>query len=574
MNRVEPLAPVDAAFVAVETPAAPMHVLAVAVLGRPPDPPGDTTAPSQDAAAPTAGPEHRAGVVPAAPLTLAVLRQLVVDRLGHERRLWQRLVRVPCGLDHPLWVDDPAVDLEHHVRKVALPAPGGPAELHELVALEASRPLDPDRPLWELLLVEGLDQDYRALVGKVHHALFDGVSGLAVLAGLFDQAGSDLRAAAGAGAGQRRRVGDAAAGRCAPGAAAAPAGGVDGLRMLTEVAQRWARRPLALGDAVAGTYLAWRQRHGAGDPASTVAPGGVGQLGDPARPPDDGPDGSGGAGQPPAPAPGTGRGPTLPFRSPRAPWNGAVSRGRRSSHVQLPLGDLRQVTAALGGTVNDVLLAAVASALRRCAAEDPARPGLEAGRPLTAGIPVSRRRPTTDRGETGGRAAPGNQVLAAVVSLATDVEDPVERYRLITVATERAKRFVAELPDEAVCGWAELAVPAVAGRLVRLAANLRLFDRMPPPVNVVVSNLVGPTAALELQRRPVVELQPFGPVVDGVGLNLTAVSYGGVLTVGLQACRERLEDLDRLALDVVDGATALVKAAAASADLERGGLLH
>lgn len=609
MSGAEPLAPLDAAFVALETPVMPLHVVAVAVLD--------------------------AGT---RPLTVHHLRQRVAERLAGQRRLWQRVERVPFGLDHPRWVDDPEVDLDHHVRRTALPAPGGPAELHELAADLAGRPLDPARPLWELLLVEGLEDRHVALAAKVHHALFDGVAGLAVLAGLFDGepdggpfGGRPLDGATadpGTRAAGASDTEECEAGEGTRGLGTEPGGapGVTGvgtaaatgpLDLVASVARRWVRRPLALGDAIAGSYVLWRS----GDVASTVPFGRPAPVGHGASAGGASPDGTGPGGGSGAIGQGSVPGPRWPFQAPRAPWNGAITAQRRCTTVRLSLTELQTVAATLGGTVNDVLVAAVSAALRRAVVRDQAGPGADrsvdrsggggsdasvSGCPeLVAGIPVSVRRPRAvvvpmhaelrhadpedaagqtatgdpvargrqavsgDRAGVGNQVGAGNQVgvgnqvAAAVVPLATDEADVSVRYHRIVAATTAAKAWVAGLPDPLVPAWAELAVPALSVRLARLVGNLRLFDHVPPPVNVVVSNLIGPSTPLWLDGRPLVELVPFGPVLDGAGINVTAVSYRGTLVVGIAACPRRVRDVDTLASDLVDGVTELVKAAQA-----------
>ncbi len=114
------------------------------------------------------------------------VRDMVADRLHLVPPFRKRIVEVPFGLQHPSMVDDPDFDLDYHVRRVALPAPGGLAELAELVADIASHPLDRRRPLWEFHVVEGLAHGHLALVPKVHHSIIDGVSGAEVLAAFFD----------------------------------------------------------------------------------------------------------------------------------------------------------------------------------------------------------------------------------------------------------------------------------------------------------------------------------------------------------------------------------------------------
>jgi WS/DGAT/MGAT family acyltransferase len=149
----------DAAFLSLETPAAHMQVMGVLVV----DP---TTAPRG--------------------FSYATVRELLSSRLHLVPPFRRRLVEVPLGLHSPLWVEDPDFDLDYHVRRAALPAPGGEAELAEFVADVASRPLDRDRPLWETWVVEGLERGHYAFVAKIHHSLIDGASGVEILSSLFD----------------------------------------------------------------------------------------------------------------------------------------------------------------------------------------------------------------------------------------------------------------------------------------------------------------------------------------------------------------------------------------------------
>ena len=149
----------DAAFLALETPACHMHVIGVAVL----DP---STAPP--------GPFHERA------------RDLMLARIPHVPPLRRRLVEVPFGLNVPSWIDDPDFDIDYHLRRAALPAPGGPEELAAFVAEVAGRSLDRSHPLWQAFVVEGLENGHQAFVTKIHHSLIDGVAGVAILAALFD----------------------------------------------------------------------------------------------------------------------------------------------------------------------------------------------------------------------------------------------------------------------------------------------------------------------------------------------------------------------------------------------------
>ena len=149
----------DAAFLALETPSAHMHVLGVAIV----DP---TTGPP--------GPFHER------------VHKLLEARLHLVQPLRRRLVEVPFRLHIPVWIEDPNFDLDYHLHRAALPAPGGPAELAAFVGDIAGRPLDRDHPLWEAYVVEGLEHGHQAFVTKVHHSLIDGVAGVEMIAALFD----------------------------------------------------------------------------------------------------------------------------------------------------------------------------------------------------------------------------------------------------------------------------------------------------------------------------------------------------------------------------------------------------
>src|SRR5665213_1219106 len=163
---MQPLEGLDAAFLSLETPTTPLHVGLVMVL----DPP--------EGARSLFSPSTRH----------AQIRRVIAQRLHLIRPLRQRAVRVPFGLHHPVWIDDPDFELDDHLTRASLPSPGGPAELDTFVASAMSRQLDPDRPLWEMFVVEGLAGDRTALVAKVHHAILDGVSGASILATFLDLA--------------------------------------------------------------------------------------------------------------------------------------------------------------------------------------------------------------------------------------------------------------------------------------------------------------------------------------------------------------------------------------------------
>ena len=462
---MRPLEGMDAAFLSLETPTTPMHVGAVLVM----DPPEGTRS--------LFSPSTR----------YAQIRRVIGQRLHLVPPLRQRALRVPFGLHHPVWVDDPDFELDDHLTRASLPSPGGPAELDAFVAGVMSRQLDQDRPLWEMHVVEGLEGERIALVAKVHHAILDGVSGASVLAAFLDLT-------------PRSRV-------VALPQEWNPAPLPSNAQLLQHAASSLVRQPgqtlhtLQAGvEAVADLGMHNRELQGRGE-------------------------------QPP---PGF-------FGAPRASFNGAVSGRKRFASCSVPLDDVKEVGRVFEATVNDVVLATVSGALRRLLDVR----GDEATQPLVAMVPVSTR--PEGQGE-----ALGNQVSGMLVSLASELDDPVRRLDTISesarVAKEQEKlhrgRFVGDL--------AQIAVPALTVRLARAMAGTRLFDKVRPPFNVVVSSVRGPDVSLFCAGSRVTHMYPIGPIAEGIGVNVTVLSYLDRVHFGLFACRRLLPELDEVAGYVED----------------------
>jgi diacylglycerol O-acyltransferase len=471
---VERLSGLDASFLAMETPTMKLYVSAVMVF----EPPEPTTG------------EHE--------LPFDRVRRVVGERLHLVAPLRRRAVRVPFGLHHPVWVEDPDFDLDFHVRRSSLPAPGGPSELSAFAAEVAGRPLDLDRPLWELHVVEGLESGHFAIVIKLHHAIIDGASGAEVLSAFFDL-------------GPEQRVVTPPAHPWQPDELPSDRDLVAGaLSSLTHQPERTAsavRRTVGAVRGLAERNRRLREEQGV-DP------------------------------------------PPAPFRAPRTSINGAISAHRRFAFLHAPLDDVQTVRSAFGGTVNDVVLACVAGALRRLLAER----GETLDESLVAMVPMSTRT-TADAGSL------GNKVHAMLVSLNTAVADPVERLRVISAGTRLAKEQARVLSEDLLRQWAQLAVPALSSRLARLAGNLRLFDHVPPLFNVLVSNIPGPDIPLWCAGARLVALYPVGPLADGVGLNITVISYTGTLYIGILGCRNLVPEVDHVAHHMADALGELVKAA-------------
>jgi WS/DGAT/MGAT family acyltransferase len=416
-------------------------------------------------------------------------------------------MHVPFGLDHPVWAEDPGFDLDFHLRRAALPAPGGAKELATFVEEVMGRPFEPNRPLWEMYLVEGLGSGHVAVVAKLHHAIIDGVSGSEIMAVFLDLGPMSSTVLS-----------------SAPARHSVPV--PSDPELLAWAALALVRQPERAFGVLRSTLGALRELAERNRCLREE------QETDP---------------------------PPAPFRAPRTSLNGAISSHRRFASLHVPLEDVRVVTRTFGGTVNDVVLAAVAGALRRLLAER----GEQVEESLVAMVPLSMRdaSETVTSGGKSGASAFGNKLSAMLVSLATSVADPVERLRVITKGTCLAKEQARVLSEELIGGWTQLAFPAVSSRMAQLAGNLRLFDHLRPPFNVVVSNIIGPTIPLWCAGARLVAVYPVGPVVEGVGLNVTVMSYMGTLYVGLLGCRVLVPEVEHVAHLLSDSMGELVKAA-------------
>jgi diacylglycerol O-acyltransferase / wax synthase len=215
--------------------------------------------------------------------------------------------------------------------------------------------------------------------------------------------------------------------------------------------------------------------------------------------------------------------------------------------ADLPLTEIRRVADVLGGTTNDIVLAATAGALRTFFAGR----GEEPDASLVALVPVSVR----TEAEQG---ALGNRVSAMLVSLATGVADPVARLGRIREGVRSAKEQNRSVGPDVYSDWAEAGVPAVATRLSRLVTNLHLFDHVRPLFNLIVSNVPGPDVPIYMAGARMISLHPIGPIMEGVGVNVTVFSYLDSVHVGVQACWDLVPDVEVLARAMEESLVELV----------------
>lgn len=441
----------------------------------------------------------------AVPLNLAQLTELVGSRLPLVPPFRRRLAEVPFGLDQPYWIEDPDFDLEYHVREIALPAPGTDAMLAEQAARLHARPLDRARPLWEMYLISGLSEGRLAVYTKVHHAAIDGVSGADIMGTLLDTTPEPREIEA-----PPKRVVDRMP---------------SSIELLTRSALSLTFQPVRAARVSLELLRA--------APALVRSPGRphlpvIDDLLDRAR----------------------SRTATLErphLRAPRTPFNRPITPHRRFAFFDVPLADVKAIKNAAGVTVNDVVMALCAGALRRWLLERDALP--EA--PLVAGIPVSVR--TEAEKGTG-----GNRVSAMLAALPTNQEDPLLRLQAVTEATKVAKEQHGALPADLLSDVTAFAMPALAGQAARLSARLRLVERI-SPFNLIVSNVPGPNIPLYYAGAQMLSYYPLSAIADGQGLNITVISYRDQMNFGLIACRELVPDLDVMAGYLQDEVRVLLK---------------
>jgi diacylglycerol O-acyltransferase / wax synthase len=433
---------------------------------------------------------------PGGELTIPDICRLVGERIHLLPPFRWRLVGVPLGLDHPYWVEDPDFDLDFHIRESAVPPPGDDRRVAETVARIFARPLDRTRPLWELYLIHGLAGGRIALLTKVHHSVVDGVSGNEILAVLLDRSpeGRELPP----------REHGASGGRV-PGELEMLARGLMGLPMQPLRALRSAPTALPnltelpganafpgvprLSRGVASVRRALGIEHR--DPAILEA---------------------------------------TTARPPRLSFNRRISGHRRFSFGQLSLDTVKAIKNEAGVTVNDVVVALCAGALRDWLGERDELPR----EPLVAMVPVSVR--------TEAQAGTfGNRVSMMIVPIATDTADPKRRLKRTHELLRGAKTRYKAVPANLLTDATSFIPPAVASLAAR--TTMEVMGRTRPPVNLVISNVPGPRSPLFLAGAKLEAHYPVSVVVDGVGLNITVMSYLDHLDFGIVADRDRVADL-------------------------------
>ena len=451
------LSPLDASFLYLEEPTTPMHVGGVCTFQTP-----------------DSGFDYER------------LITLISDRINLVPRYRQRVRLVPGRIANPVWVDDESFDVAYHVRRSALPRPGTDEQLAELVGRIMSRPLDRARPLWELYLVEGLENNRFALLTKTHHAMVDGIRAVDLGEVILDPTPEPRETPASTWRAQREP---------------------SSLELVAGALNEIARSPRAVVDMV---------RASAADVQETATAVGRNLVGL------------------------TAALRTLAHPARSGPLNAPVGAARRFGSADVSLADLKKIKNAHGGTINDVVLTAVAGALRSWM--------MTRGEPIRSSVramvPVSVR--SAD-------ASTGNHVAAFLCDLPIGEEDPLVRLERVRFEMDMLKETGQMAGANALVGVAGFTPPTIHALGARVGSQFsrRVF-------NLVVTNVPGPQFPLYAGGALMLTAYPVVPLSRGQSVSVGLTSYNGGVYFGLNADRDAMPDVDVLAQCIEDAVAELL----------------
>ena len=419
-------------------------------------------------------------------LTYDDVERVIERRLRLAPRLRRKLRSVPGNLSRPVWVDDDRFDLDFHLRHASVPSPGGRFEVGRAVGRVLSRQLDRTKPLWELYVFEGLAEDRTAILLKLHHAMADGIGGMMIASALFDLA-SDTPAG---------EPDDTWSPEPAPPSEELVRDAVeDAILHPLQSLGHVARQPRIMAETMSATAAALRTVVGMGTP-------------------------------------------------PRGPFDGKVGPNRRFATAERPFLVFRSIKEALGGTVNDVVLATVAGGVHTLLES---RGEATKGRTLRAMVPVSVR----SRGDSGDI---GNRVAPVFVDVPVGRMAPRTRLRRVRAATARIKESGIAVGADTIIGLGAYAPPALHATAARLIAQARWC-------NLVVSNIPAPQVPLYMAGAPLEASYPAMNLKEDCGLSIACTSAAGTMAFGLTADWDLVPDIDVLALGIGAAADELAEAA-------------
>ncbi|APW48519.1 hypothetical protein RA876_16710 [Rhodoferax antarcticus] len=480
---MEPLSGLDGAFLSLETPATPMHVGSLNVFELPAGYTGDWQ---------------------------ADVTAWLAQRLPPVLR--RQLVTLPLQLAYPVWQMG-EIDLRQHVQHAHIPAPGGQAQLEDLVAQLHAQPLDRSRPLWQVTVLDGLASGHKALYFKIHHAMLDGQAAAVLAASLFNTAPSDWPAAP----------------ATAPLPPVPPGSTESAANQATQ--PNSPRRPNWLG------LLKVAGRHDASQLARLARglPLALGTLRGLVR--------------------GVASGALQPVKlsfAPRTALNGPITAERGFATLSLPLAEVKVIARTCHVSANDVVLTACGGALRRYLA----RLGPLPEASLIALMALSLRQ----RGNTDFH----NHATLSLVSLASHIAHPLQRIQAVHGHTRATKVLAQQAKPLMPTDFPSIGQPWLMGALAAGVERAGALKRLPPLANVLISSVTGPPKTLYLGPVRMTGYWPISIVEHGMGLNMTLVRYTDQLFIGLTVARTAVPDARLLADDLAQAYSELKAAAFAT----------
>jgi diacylglycerol O-acyltransferase / wax synthase len=407
------------------------------------------------------------------------LCDLVSRRIGLVPRYRQKVRWVPGHLANPVWVDDEDFDIAYHVRRSALPKPGSDAQLRQLVGRLQARQLDRNRPLWEIYLVEGLADGRFAIITKTHHAMVDGISAVDIATLILDLEPTP---------------------RETPEDMWIPHPGPSGLGLVADAIADSLRRPSQILDTV----------HSGLTDARLTAERAFGALNGVAA-----------------------FARTSLKSAPSSPLNADIGEQRRFGMAATSLDDYKRIRKSHGGTVNDVVLATVAGALRIWL--------LTRGESVIPSTTVRAMVPVSVRSDGEGGAL-GNRISSYFVDLPVGEPSAVIRLHQVSYAMKGHKESGQSIGADALVRLTGFAPPTIHSAAARLGSGLarRLF-------NVVVTNVPGPQFPLYAAGAQMVDCYPVVPLSHGQAVTIGLISYNGGVFYGMNCDRDSMPDIDVLA---------------------------
>ena len=414
-------------------------------------------------------------------LDFETFRAKILSRLHQVPNLRKRLVYVPFSIDYPYWVDDPNFDIDLHIHHIALPKPGNWKALRKIASQIFSEPLEQSRPLWSMTFVEGLDNIPQvpkgsvAVIPKIHHVAVDGVSSAGLLSLLFDFM-PDVKP-----------IPEPKPYRPKP----MPNELAIMLKSTLSFVEKPLKLPKLINEALTATFKAGLTRMQKAEL------------------------------------------PTAPFSAPASPLNGIISAQKKWHTAILSLERVKALKNIMKTTLNDVVLAICAGALRKYLLEKDQLPI----KPLVANVPISTR-------TAGEESQGGNQISPMLVQLATNVADPIERLETIHENTVRGKTYQKAIGAKTLANMTEILPFGIANEAAKLYSRFHMAELHNPVFNVTITNVPGPQFPLYLHGHKLLSIMGMAPIIDGLGLIITVFSYDGYITLSPTSDAKTMPDID------------------------------